>query len=284
MLHHPRSSQILPFCQGQCALCTGAWRRAGRLPRRTPLSVCSEVVVGDHFADAHVMAGEVGGGARQEAGAAGAGLVRQDLRIRGPGVVIDRGVHVVEAEPAPGGWPCSAAVGLPAAAVRDPADLLHVDMYPFSSAGTFAPLGGAAAGLDHLADERIAVRQPGVRRPTAVRVRRPRVDLAVSGVLPMRWLRRIGRRVADSHAGRRRADWTMRVALGYGWRRRLDGCRSRRVRRARRSRRAKACRCRASRTRSLTAWRDPEKWSRPSGSCSSAAAKGSIDRWRLIAE
>jgi hypothetical protein len=81
-----------------------------------------ERVVGDDPLDLlDAVLGEVRGSSGQESGRGGAFLVGVDLGIREAGVVIDRGMDVVETDTATADL-LAAAVGSPAAAVGDPAE------------------------------------------------------------------------------------------------------------------------------------------------------------------
>ena len=109
--------------------------------------------------------GEVVDGAGQERRAGRALLVGQDLGVGQPGVVVDQRVDVVEADPGSRSGrrsaPCCAAVGPPAAAVGDPAELLDVHVDQLAGPVAFVADRGGLRGPDHLTGDRVAARQVG---------------------------------------------------------------------------------------------------------------------------
>ena len=105
---------------------------------------------------------EEGCGAGEEAGAGVGLLVVVDLGVGQAGVVVDGGVDVVVADPGlllRVGLAGLSAVGPPAAAVRDPSDLLHVEVEEFTGPGAFVAGMAAAFGADGLSGQRVAGRQ-----------------------------------------------------------------------------------------------------------------------------
>src|SRR5690349_21223283 len=104
---------------------------------------------------------------RRNAGGGGALFVGQDFGVAlpgviVPGVIVHGGVDVVVADPAAADG-FAAAVGFPAAAVGDPADLLdvHVDQLARLLAFVAARAGpGGGAGSDRCAGEWVALGQP----------------------------------------------------------------------------------------------------------------------------
>src|SRR5690625_3066564 len=122
-----------------------------------------EGVVGHHAldpGDAH--GGEVGSCPPQEVGAGLGGLVVVDLAVGQAGVVIDHGVDVVIAD-APGLvlLHVAAAVGAPAAAVGDLAQLLHIHVDQLPGPGPFVAHGGGLGGADLLPGRRVQLVQVG---------------------------------------------------------------------------------------------------------------------------
>jgi hypothetical protein len=93
------------------------------------------------------VAGEPGRGPEQEVGAGRALLVGQNLGVGQPGVVVDGGVDVVVADPSAAGL-LAAAVDAPAAAGRDPAELLDVEVDQVPGPVAFVAVGGGAGGAD----------------------------------------------------------------------------------------------------------------------------------------
>jgi hypothetical protein len=89
---------------------------------------------------------EEGRGAAQEAGAGDGLLVRVDFAVGEAAVVVDCGVDVVEAHLAAGGPAGLAAQHLVAAAVRDPAELLDVDVEEFAGPVAFVAADDLAGG------------------------------------------------------------------------------------------------------------------------------------------
>jgi len=79
-----------------------------------------------------------------EPGAGGALLVGQDLGVAEPGVVVDRGVHVVVAQASHPSGSFGASVDPPAAAVGDLAELLDVDVHQISGRLAFVAQPGGA--------------------------------------------------------------------------------------------------------------------------------------------
>ena len=100
------------------------------LPERCGVTVCEGVVGDDAFDPLDAVAGEVARGAGEEPGRCGALLVGKDLGVADAGVVIDRDVDVVVTDPASLDL-LRAAMGPPAAAVRDASELLDVQMDQF---------------------------------------------------------------------------------------------------------------------------------------------------------
>src|SRR4051794_16028748 len=101
-------------------------------------------VVGDDPLDGDAVAGVEGCGAGEEAGAGGALLVVEDLGVGQPGVVIDGGVDVVIAQPSGAARADTAAVGAPATAIGDAAELLHVDVHQGAGPVVFVAVGAAS--------------------------------------------------------------------------------------------------------------------------------------------
>ena len=105
------------------------------------------------------VAGEVACGVGEEPGRGDALLVGEDFGVADAGVVIDRDVDVVVSDSAAFDL-LRAAVGPPAAAVRDTPELLHVQMdqfpgpWPARTGWPWSGPRGSGTG------QRIAVRQP----------------------------------------------------------------------------------------------------------------------------
>ena len=128
-----------------------------------------EGVVGDDaFDPLDAVAGEIARGAGEEPGRGGALLIGKDLGVAGAGVVIDRDVDVVVTDPASLDL-LRAAMGPPAAAVRDASELLDVQMDQFPGPCPLVPLRRGPGGADRGTGQRIAVCQP--RTPCRCRIR-----------------------------------------------------------------------------------------------------------------
>jgi hypothetical protein len=91
-----------------------------------------EGVVGHDPLDAYAQRGEPGGGAIEEAGAAGAARVGQQLGVGKPRGIVDRDMEVLPADPA---RPVAPIAGDPVAETVDPAELLAVEVEEFAGGG-----------------------------------------------------------------------------------------------------------------------------------------------------
>src|SRR5690606_5407738 len=122
-----------------------------------------EGVVGHHSldpGDAH--GGEVDSCPPQEPGAGLGPFVGVDLAVGPAGVVIDHGVDVVIANaPAAVAVARGAAVGAPAAAVGDLAQLLHIHVDQLPGPGPLVAHGGGLGGADLLTGHRVQLAQVG---------------------------------------------------------------------------------------------------------------------------
>ena len=124
-------------------------------------------VVGQHALDpGDAEGGEEGRCPAQEVCAGGGLLVGVDLAVGEAGVVVDCGVDVVEAHAASGGPAGLAAQDPMAAAVRDPAEFLDVDVDQFAGPVAFVAADDLSGGPVH---ERQAVQAragPGYGAPS----------------------------------------------------------------------------------------------------------------------
>jgi hypothetical protein len=158
-------------------------------------------VVGQDPLDPYPMVGEEAGRLDQKQRRGQGGLIREELAEGDPGAVIDRRVDIVVADPATGWGAGAAAVGAVAAAIRDAAQLLDVDVDQL--AGMLAlvaddhpagPVGVGESALAMTGQDPIAGRAGHVKPPG-------------QAMGPWRWRRRA--------ASTRRA-WTAVRAWGSG--------------------------------------------------------------------
>ncbi len=109
-------------------------------------------------------AGEERRCAGEETRAGWALLVIVDLDMGQPGIVVDGGVDVVVADRFPlvlGGTGGRASVQAPAPAIRDLADLLHIEVNELTGALAFVADRGRFRGPDHRSGQRVTLTQVG---------------------------------------------------------------------------------------------------------------------------
>jgi len=110
-------------------------------------------IVAHHLPDGYSVAGIELGGAGQEASTGVPFLIGEHLRISQPGMVIDGRMDVVETNPTVHAVPDSMVAAClsspaPATTVRDPAQLLHVDVDQVARSFTFITTCASARGPD----------------------------------------------------------------------------------------------------------------------------------------